>query len=185
MLPDRMVGSSERDRCVLLTGPMGAGKSRVGRALASALGWAFIDTDVEVERAASMKIAEIFAREGEAGFRKRERAALAALPAQACVVALGGGAIADAGNRRVLSEKGVLVWLDARPETLAARIGAAAERPLLAGLDHGARIAKLSALCAERAAAYGAAKVRIATDARTVDEVCADVLAALGRGAAA
>lgn len=180
-----MVGSVERDRCVLLTGPMGAGKSRVGRALASSLGWAFVDTDAEVERAAGMKIAEIFAREGEAGFRSRERAALAALPERRCVVALGGGAVVADENRRILAEKGVLVWLDAPPETLAGRIDEALERPLLAGLDRAGRIAKLAALRAERAPAYGTARIRVETDARTVDEVCAEIRAALGHGAAA
>ena len=164
---------------------MGAGKSRVGRALADALGWKFVDTDVEVERAARMKIAEIFAREGETGFRKRESAVLESLPARQCVVALGGGAVVAAENRRVLAGKGTLVWLDARPETVVERIGLADERPLLAGLDRGARIAKLEALSDARAAAYGTAALRIATDTRSVEEVCAAVLAALGKGAAA
>ena len=179
-----MVGSVDRDRCVLLTGPMGAGKSRVGRALAKSLGWTFVDTDAEVERAARMKIAEIFAREGETGFRERERAVLEALPARQCVVALGGGAVVAAGNRRVLGEKGRLVWLDARPETLVERIGEAAERPLLAGLGRGARIAKLAALRDARAAAYGTAELRVETDVRSVEEVCAVILAALANGAA-
>jgi shikimate kinase len=180
-----MVGSDERDRCVLLTGPMGAGKSRVGRALASALGWPFIDTDAEVEKAARMKIAAIFALEGETGFRKRERAVLAALPSRRCVVALGGGAVVAAENQSVLREKGVLVWLDARPETLVERIGEAAERPLLAGLDRSARIAKLAALREARSAAYGTARLRVETDARSVEDVCAAILAALANGAAA
>jgi shikimate kinase len=163
---------------------MGAGKSRVGRALAQVLGWEFVDTDAEVERAARMKIAEIFAREGEAGFRKRERAVFEALPSKCSVIALGGGAVAAADNRRLLAGKGVLVWLDARPETLVGRIGAAAERPLLAGLDRSARIAKLEALCEARAAAYGTAAFRVETDARSIEEVCSAVLAALGNGAA-
>lgn len=183
MLPDRMVGSSPRDRCVLLTGPMGAGKSRVGRALASLLGFEFVDSDVEVEKAAGMKIAEIFAREGEPGFRERERAALEALPECGCVVALGGGAVVAPENRRVLARKGRLVWLDASPETLAARIGDGGARPLLAGLERDARIAKLAALRAERAEAYGAAALRIDTDALTVDEVCARIRDALALGA--
>ncbi|MEX2209096.1 MAG: shikimate kinase [Myxococcota bacterium] len=179
-----MAGSERSDRCVLLTGPMGAGKSRVGRALAARLGWKFVDTDVLVEKAAGMKIAEIFAREGEAGFRKRERAVLEVLPTGGCVIALGGGAVVSQENREVLREKGTLMWLDARPETLAERIGEAAQRPLLAGLDREARIAKLRALRESREAAYGTAEHRIETDARGVDEVCAAVLAALGAGAA-
>ena len=164
---------------------MGAGKSRVGRALADALGWKFVDTDVLVERATRMKIAEIFAREGETGFRLRERAVLESLPARRCVVALGGGAVVAAENRRVLAGKGTLVWLDARPETVVERIGPAEERPLLAGLDRSARIAKLEALRDARAAAYGTAALRIETDSRSVEEVCAAVLAALDEGTTA
>jgi shikimate kinase len=178
-----MAGSDERDRCVLLTGPMGAGKSRVGRALASKLGWSFIDTDAEVEKAAGMKIAEIFAREGESAFRARERDVLEGLPTRDCVVALGGGAVVAAENRDVLARKGRLVWLDARPETLARRVGPAAERPLLAGLDGPARIAKLAALRVERASAYGAAELRVDTDRLSVDAVCAAIREALGLGA--
>lgn len=163
---------------------MGAGKSRVGRALAKRLGFGFIDTDSEIETAAGMKIAEIFAREGEAGFRKRERSALEALPSRRCVVALGGGAVAAARNRAALREKGRLVWLDARPETIVERIGAAGERPLLAGLDRGGRLAKLAELREARLAAYATAEIRIETDALGADEVCAAILDALGDGGA-
>ncbi len=184
MLPDRMVGSVDRNRCVLLTGPMGAGKSRIGRALAKVLAWRFVDTDTEVERAALMKISEIFAREGETGFRAREREVLEALPSRSCVVALGGGAAVSAENRRVLREKGRLVWLDARPETIVDRIGVASDRPLLANLDRSARIAKLEALRAARLEAYASAEIRIETDDLGVEEVCAAVLEALDAGAA-
>lgn len=179
-----MSGSERSDRCVLLTGPMGAGKSRVGRALAKRLAFRFIDTDAEIEKTAGMKIAEIFAREGEASFRKRERAVLEALPSRRCVVALGGGAVASAENRLVLREKGRLVWLDARPETIVERIGAAAERPLLAGLDRGGKLAKLEELREARLAAYATAEIRIETDALGAEAVCAAILDALGDGAA-
>jgi shikimate kinase len=164
---------------------MGAGKSRVGRALASRLGAEFLDTDLLVERADSRKVAEIFAREGEAGFRERERDVLRALPAARCVIALGGGAIVPEENRAILRGKGTLVWLDARPETLAARIGEGADRPLLAGLDRAARIKKLGALREAREPAYASATLRIDTDALDVDGVCAALLAKLGAGAAA
>ena len=179
------MGSGERDRSVLLSGLMGAGKSRVGRALASRLGWRFVDSDQNVEEASGMKIAEIFAREGEAAFRRRERAALEALPTHRCVVALGGGAVVAAENRRILAAKGTLVWLDAAPETLVARIGDAAERPLLAGLDRAGRVARLAQLRAERQSAYAEAPIRIETDGRGVGEVVELVIAALAKRSAA
>ena len=122
-----------------------------------------------------MKIAEIFAREGEAGFRARERAVLEALPAQRCVVALGGGAVVAAENRALLAEKGTLVWLDARPETLVERIGDARRTGRCSrGSIAAARIAKLAALRASaRSRLRRARSIRIDTDARSVDEVCA------------
>jgi len=179
------MGSSERDRCVLLSGLMGSGKSRVGRALASRLGWDFIDTDEAVERSSGMKVSEIFEREGEAAFRAREREALRALPTQRCVVALGGGAVVAAENRALLREKGVMVWLDAEPETLAERLGDASDRPLLAKLDFAGRIARLKALRAERHPAYAQAPIRVATDGREVGEVAELVLRALAERSAA
>jgi shikimate kinase len=179
------MGSRERDRSVLLSGLMGAGKSRVGRALASVLGFEFVDSDQSVEQAGGMKVSEIFAREGEAAFRARERAALGALPTHRCVVALGGGAVVAAENRRILAAKGTLVWLDAEPETLVERIGVAEDRPLLAGLDRAGRIARLAALRAERHSAYAEAPIRIVTDGRSIGEVVDLVLAALKERSAA
>ncbi|MFI5314939.1 MAG: shikimate kinase [Myxococcota bacterium] len=179
------MGSSERDRCVLLCGLMGSGKSRVGRALASRLGWDFLDTDETVERAAGMKISEIFAREGEPGFRRREREAILALPTERCVVALGGGAVVSAENRSALREKGTLVWLDASPETLVARMGESQKRPLLAGLDRQARVARLSELRAERLSAYSEAALRVVTDGFELAEAVTAVYDALAKRSAA
>jgi len=158
---------------------MGSGKSRVGRALASRLGWDFVDTDERVEKAAGMKVSEIFARDGEAAFRRLESEALAALPERRCVVALGGGAVVSAENRRVLHGKGRLVWLDAAPETLAERIGDSQKRPLLAGLDRAGRVAKLTQLRAERLAAYSDGTLRVRTDGMSVEQSAAAVHAAL------
>ena len=173
------MGSNERDRCVLLCGLMGSGKSRVGRALATRLGWDFVDTDERVEKAAGMKISEIFARDGEAAFRRLESEALAGLPTHRAVVALGGGAVISAENRRRLREKGTLVWLDASPATLVERIGESQKRPLLAGLDRAAREARLTELRAERLAAYSEADLQVRTDGMSVEESAAAVHAAL------
>jgi shikimate kinase len=174
-----MGSGEERDRCVLLCGLMGSGKSRVGRALASRLGWPFLDTDERIEKAAGMKIAEIFARQGEPAFRRLETEALSGLPGARCVVALGGGAVVSAENRRLLRAKGRVVWLDAAPETLAERIGDSQKRPLLAGLDRAGRVAKLTQLRAERLAAYEDGTLRVQTDGLSVDESAAKVHAAL------
>jgi shikimate kinase len=168
------------DRSILLCGPMGSGKSSVGRALAAALGWRFADTDADVEASAGLSIAQLFEREGEAGFRARERAALRGLPEARCVAALGGGAVEARENREILRAKGRLVWLDARPETLARRIGADPARPLLAGLDAAGRVERLGELCARRAHAYASAELRVVTDDKDVGEVCRAVLDGLG-----
>ena len=165
--------------CVLLAGMMGSGKSAVGGILARRLGWRFIDTDREIEASARASVAQIFANEGEPRFRERERDALRALPASGAVVALGGGAVVEAGNREILAAKGTLVWLDASPEALAARTGADSGRPLLAGLDREGRIARLRDLAAARRPAYAQAALRIDTDGRTPREVAEAVLQAL------
>ncbi len=164
----------------MLTGMMGAGKTSVGRLLAQRLEWEFIDTDERVERAASASIAEIFSRQGEEAFRALEREVLAALPTRNAVIALGGGAAVASESRALLRELGTLVWLDASPDTLAARVGGGDERPVLADLGPGGRVERLAGLRAEREASYARADLRIETDGRTPDEVCAAVLTALG-----
>jgi shikimate kinase len=171
------------ERSILLCGLMGAGKSSVGRALAERLGWRFVDTDALVEARAGSSVAQLFEREGEAGFRTREREVLRSLSASGCVIALGGGSVEAAENREILAAKGRLVWLDARPETLVERIGAGAGRPLLAGLDARGRAERLRELAARRAAAYASAELRVATDGLGVAQVCETVLAGLGASA--
>ena len=174
------MGSAERDRALLLCGMMGVGKTQVGRLLASRLGWEFVDTDERIETGLGRPVARIFADAGEAAFRALEREVLERLPAQSAVIALGGGAVVASENRDVLRQRGTLVWLDAEPEVLAARIGDGEERPLLAGLDAEARVARLRELRAEREPAYACADLRVATDDSTPESVCDQVLAALG-----
>src|SRR6266508_2437029 len=95
---------------------MGAGKTSVGQLVARALGREFVDTDALIQRQARMDVNEIFQREGEEGFRRRE----IAIPGR--VIAVGGGAVLSAENRTALKQAGLLVYLPATPETLAARL---------------------------------------------------------------
>ncbi len=155
---------------------MGAGKSEVGRRVALRLGRLFVDSDAEVEREAGARVAEIFAREGEAGFRARERRAVAEAGRRAAVVSLGGGAMAQPGAADQLVGSGTVVYLRARPETLAARIGADPERPLIAGLDAAGRLARIRELLAEREIHYLRAQIVIDTDDMGVEAVAQTVV---------
>ncbi len=174
------MGTASRERALLLAGMMGAGKTSVGQLLARHLGWEFVDSDACLEQTHARPIREIFALEGEARFRVLEREALEKLPARQAVVALGGGAVVDPATRKLLRAKGALVWLDASPETLADRVGAAGERPLLADLEGAERIERLRELRAERAAAYADSDLRVDTDGLSPEQVCAAVLCGLG-----
>jgi len=118
---------------VLLVGMMGAGKSTVAGLVAARLGRPHVDTDGEVERAAASTVREIFSARGEAGFRSDEARVLEAVLGGSvpAVVSVGGGAVIDSTNRAALRAAGTVVWLRARPETLARRVGSGADRPLL------------------------------------------------------
>jgi shikimate kinase len=168
-------------RHLALVGVMGAGKTSVGLECAERLGRPLVDTDSLVVEAAGASVAGIFSGEGEAGFRRRERAAVetaCAWPVPA-VVSCGGGAILDPNNRRVLRERCVVVWLTATPEVLADRLQGSTDRPLLQGAVHPA--ARISALLRDRHDAYAAA-AHVDVDASGPVEAVADaVLAAYHR----
>lgn len=166
---------------LVLIGLMGAGKTTVGQNCARGLGRAFVDTDAVVEANAGETVPEIFAREGEAGFRARERAALVdALAApEPLVIACGGGAILDPENRRTVRDRGFVVWLQASPEVLAERVerDGVDARPMLAG---GSPTITLTRLAAARAGAYAAAAdAVVSTVERSVEAVAELVLDAL------
>src|SRR5215218_9277728 len=123
---------------LVLVGPRGSGKSSAGRLLAESLGWRFVDAHEELQRRAGRTVREVFAAEGEAGFREREAALLAELCAlEQAVIATGGGAVLRADNRARLREAGPVVWLTADVDTLWSRIDAdaasAETRPALLG----------------------------------------------------
>jgi len=158
---------------IILTGFMATGKTEVGRRLARMLGRPFVDTDGLVEAAAGRSVAEVFATEGEAGFRERERAAVV----QACavpeaVVATGGGTLVDPENRRRLAAAGPIVCLTASPDVILTRVGDPARRPLLAnGNGRSGGMERVRALLAERAPVYALATHAVDTSELPVDEV--------------
>lgn len=132
---------------VFLVGPMGSGKSTIGRQLAAALGLSFQDSDHEIQRRTGVDIPTIFAFEGEAGFRTREKAVIDALSAvDGQVLATGGGAILDADNRRVLSSRGIVIYLHCSPEQQYRRTSHDRNRPLLQTDDPLQRLRDLMAV---------------------------------------
>ena len=121
---------------IFLVGPMGAGKTTVGRRLAELRGMTFADSDHEVEQRTGVDIAYIFEKEGEDGFRKRERQVIAELTAgQGLVLATGGGAVLAAENRTHLAARGFVVYLRASIEHQLRRTGRTDSRPLLQNGD--------------------------------------------------
>lgn len=119
-------------KTVVLVGMMGAGKTSVGKALASMLHVPFVDSDVEIEVAANMTIAEIFARDGEAFFRDRETQVInRLLDGQSGILSSGGGAFLSQRNRDLIGAKGVSVWLKADLDLLWNRVKHKKSRPLL------------------------------------------------------
>jgi shikimate kinase len=118
-------------RSIVLVGMMGAGKSSVGRRLAARLGIAFVDADTEIESAAGMTIAEIFAKHGEPYFRAGEKRVIARLLDNGPqVLATGGGAIMDQATRDLIHIKGISVWLKADLDVLVKRTKRRNDRPL-------------------------------------------------------
>lgn len=158
------------ERMLVLVGPMGAGKSSVGRVLALRRGVPFVDVDSEIERRAGTPITRIFERDGEAAFRTLEREVLAELLGGITgVIATGGGAVLDAGNRERMRARGYVVHLHAGVEAQLRRLQGDHTRPLLARPD---RAAVLQAMATQRTALYRElAELSIDTDALDADAV--------------
>jgi shikimate kinase len=144
---------TERHKNVVIVGLMGAGKTTVGRQLASRLKWDFVDTDHEIERRTGVRIPVIFEIEGEEGFRRRESQVLSELLVRdELVLATGGGAVLKPENRDLLrSLSGLTAYLNVSPALLHARTKNDRNRPLLQVADP---LAKLQSLLAEREPYY-------------------------------
>jgi shikimate kinase len=129
---------------IFLVGPMGAGKSTIGRLLAKTLGLQFLDSDKEIEQRTGASIPMIFEYEGEAGFRKREAEILAVLTASnPIILATGGGSVILPENQRVLSERGFVVYLQCAVDKQFERTHKDANRPLLKTDNPKARLEEL------------------------------------------
>ncbi len=121
---------------LFLIGPMGAGKTSIGRRLAAQLGLRFLDLDLEFEARTGASITLTFEIEGEAGFRKRESELLGELVHErGIVLSTGGGAVLDVHNRELLRSNGFVVWLDTGVDTQLERLHADRQRPLLQGAN--------------------------------------------------
>lgn len=136
-----------RSRRIILVGPMGAGKTTLGRTLAKLRKLRFVDADAEIERRCGVDIAYIFEREGEEGFRRREQEIIADILSQTDIVlATGGGAILSADTRRRLHDSGLVVYLHASVDQQLARTRGTHHRPLLNTPDPRARLESLLAI---------------------------------------
>ena len=162
---------------ITLVGLMGSGKSLLGRRLAKQLDMPFADSDKAIEDAAGLTISDIFDIAGDAKFREMEERIIAELVATGpLVLATGGGAICRAKTAELLLEQSVVVWLQAAPETLMARIGTTATRPLLAGDDP---LGKLRKLSLDRQQHYEKAHIHLNTDGLSGDKALASLIDAL------
>lgn len=160
---------------IFLVGPMGAGKSTVGRRLAQVLRRDFLDSDHEIEQRAGASIPLIFDMEGEAGFRAREKAVIAELTQRPTIVlATGGGAVLDADNRRCLVGRGIVFYLCASVDEQFRRTQIDGNRPLLQTADPRLR---LTQLFEQRDPLYReVADCIVSTEGRPLKQVVRDIL---------
>jgi shikimate kinase len=161
-------------RNIFLIGPMGSGKTAVGRHLARLFHFTFHDSDADIEAKTGVDIAFIFEKEGEAGFRIREKESIDRLTRlESIVLATGGGAVIDPANRAALAERGVVVYLVTSVNQQIERTRHARHRPLLHDTDPEL---KLKDLMARRAVLYAEiADLTITTDGRRVQLVAEEI----------
>jgi len=174
-----MVKKDERDN-LILTGFSFTGKSVIAKGVTRKMGWSLVDSDHQIAAIAGKSIPDIFAEDGEGRFRELERQVLKkACNRKKSVIAIGGGAIVDPGNRELFARSGVVVCLEAKPKTIYERLIDSKQnedtvaRPLLAGSDTLARITQLKA---SRQAYYATADWAVYTDDLTPNKVVDEVI---------
>ncbi len=176
-MPAAILGRLGR-RSIVLVGMMGVGKSSIGRRLGARLGTPFVDADTEIEKAAGMSVADIFAHHGEADFRSGEARVIARLlEGGPQVLATGGGAFMNPNTRDLIGAKGVSIWLKADLDVLLRRINKRKnDRPLLQTADP---TETLRALLAEREPVYAQADLIVHSREAPHDAIVADIMTAL------
>jgi len=175
--PALALGTALGRRSVVLVGMMGAGKSSIGRRLATRLGIPFVDADTEIEKAAGMSIAEIFAAHGEPYFRAGEARVIARLlEGGPQVLATGGGAFMNSETRATIRAKGISVWLRATLDVLNRRIKRRGDRPLLKNSDP---VDTLKRLIEERYPVYAEADVTVESRDVPHDTIVDEIVAGL------
>ncbi len=159
---------------IFLIGPMGSGKTAVGRLLARMLRLTFHDSDADIEARTGVDISFIFEKEGEAGFRLREKESIDRLTRlESIVLATGGGAVIDEDNRRVLAERGVVVYLATSIDQQLERTRHGRHRPLLNDAEPEK---KLCELMQRRSILYAQiADITVSTDGRRVQLVAEEI----------
>ena len=167
---------------IFLVGPMGAGKSTIGRQLATTMGFAFKDSDHEIQHRTGVDIPTIFEFEGEEGFRQREAQVIDELTQEHnLVLATGGGVVLDADNRKHLASRGLVVYLSCSPEQQYERTVRDRNRPLLNTANP---LQRLKDLFAERDPLYRqVADVVVSTEKRSATSVVKDLKRRLARDA--
>ncbi len=162
----------------VLIGFMGSGKTTIGRVLAKRTGWSNPDTDELLVRKAGMSVTDIFAAEGEDGFRRRETKLLEELAEseeEHVIYSCGGGIVLREENRPLLKRLGTVVYLEISPEEVIRRLGDDTTRPLLAGPDREEKVRTI--LDARRAVYEACADVTVSVTGRDPQEIAEEILA--------
>lgn len=179
--PTRNRKSRWQRQPIVLVGLMGVGKSTVGKRLAHRLGLPFVDADNEIEEAAGMSIADIFAQFGEPYFRDGERRVIQRLiDGRPKVIATGGGAFVNDATRALILSDALAIWLDADIDVLVERVRRRDTRPLLRGKDPASVLRELAAV---RNPLYAQAHIRVPSNNAPHEATVRAILDAIGYGA--
>ncbi|MEL6601960.1 MAG: shikimate kinase [Cyanobacteria bacterium J06614_10] len=174
--PSLITAAELKKTNLYLVGMMGAGKTTIGKKLANRLGYRFLDTDALIEQSTGRTVTDLFAQEGETGFREIETQVLAQVSTHtSLVVATGGGIVTQQMNWSYLRH-GVVIWLDVPVAVLASRLAGDSTRPLIQDVDLSEKLTKL---LTERGDRYGQSDIRIGYEGKSVKRTCDRILIAL------